>query len=720
MPFLKLSDMKKIQSFTALLLLFVAVWSVEAQEKHLTMEDAVLGYYKGLYPRGLQDLQWVKNKDEALYRDGGDFVFINPQGEEIRRISIQDFTASGIPLERLPYLTAIDGNKMVFSHDGTLYVWDYLRKESISRIAENEKGENTDYCMKNGYLAYTVENNLYISSPGKSGIPVTSFRDTNIVSGQAIHRNEFGIEKGTFWSPGGKYLAFYQKDESQVSVYPLVDITTYPASLKNIKYPMAGQKSEQAKVGIYRISDGKTLYLDIDTSDEHYLTNLAWSPDEKYILLAEVNRAQDHMWLNVYDATTGRKVRTLFEEQNDKWVEPETPARFLPGSNDTFLWMSERDGFMNLYLYHLEDGFQRQITRFQFPVLSILGFDGAGGEVFVSATGEDPKERQVFRVSLDGKTPPVQVTKPGGSHYTELSPSGKYLIDTYSSPGVPLKQGIICPDKKDCVILKEVENPLKDYPRVTMEFVHLKSNDGFPLHARMIKPADFDPSRKYPVLVYVYGGPHAQLVTDTWMGGAPLWMYYLAQEKGYIIFTLDGRGSANRGFAFESVIHRHQGKAAMEDQMTGVEYLKSLPYVDSGRMAIFGWSYGGFMTISMMLHHPGVFTTAVAGGPVTDWKYYEVMYGERYMDTPVENPGGYRETRLPLYIDRLKGRLLVIHGSVDPVVVPQHSLTLLKAAVDKNIPIDFFTYPMHEHNVRGRDRVHLMEKVAGYILEHNK
>ena len=701
-------------------LLFIAIsLQLTAQQKHLTMEDAVLGYYKGLYPKSLRALRWVDGTNRYTYLEGNTYQIKDINNRLLTSISLEEIKAAYPDVKRIPYFQTITTNKVVFQTQEAFEVFDYFNKKPKATIYYPKKAENQEYCSKNESVAYTIDNNLYIATPTDSMIAVTDYKNKNIVSGQAIHRSEFGITKGTFWSPQGNYLAFYQKDESDVTDYPLVDITTYPASLNNIKYPMAGQGSEHAKIGIFNIKTGKTSYLDIDTSDEHYLTNLGWSPDEKYITLAEVNRGQNHMWFNYYEVATGKKVRTIFEETNDKWVEPETPALFLPNSTTTFLWLSERDGFMNVYQYNLSSDKGKQITHFDFVVTRILGFDKNAKSIFVEATGTDPKGLQVYKVNrATGKA--TQITKDGGTHRTQLSDSGDFLIDNYSSLSTPRKQAVINIQTKECEVLLEAENPLKDYVTGTTEFVKLKAANGMDLEARIIKPKNFDANKKYPVLVYVYGGPHAQLVTDTWLGGASMWMHYLAAEENYIVFTVDGRGSAHRGFAFESGIHRNQGGVNMEDQMTGVAYLKSLAYVDADRLAIHGWSYGGFMTISMMLRHPEVFTTGVAGGPVTDWKYYEVMYGERYMDTPQENPEGYENTRVHKYIKNLEGDLLIIHGSVDDTVVPQHSMTLLKEAVEQGVQLDFFTYPMHPHNVRGRDRVHLMEKVIRYIIKNNK
>ena len=704
--------MKKILTFIAV---FIAVQGF-AQQKELTLHDAIMGRALGLYPESLSDLQWVDD-DQYLYKAEDKYIVKNANNKREFVISKDDFSVTYSDMKSLPGIMNIDDDQITFQTGNDIITYDYKAHREISKTSFPEGAANTDYNTKNMAVAYTIDNNLYVATPNNPRIAVTNHKDKNIVAGQAIARFEFGISKGTFWSPQGKYLAFYQKDESNVTDYPLVDITTYPATLNNIKYPMAGQGSEIASAGVFDMASGKTIYLDIDGSDEHYLTNLSWSPDEKYIFIAEVNRAQDHFAYNMYSAKTGKKVRTLFEESNNKWVEPENDAVFLPGSKKKFIWMSERDGFKNLYLYNTKGKFLRQLTKFDFVVKSILGFDEEGKNVIISATGKDPRETHTYKVNIKtGEA--TDLTPDNGTHSSKVG--DHYILDKFNSLKVPNEISVINIQTGAKEVIFTADNPLKDYKTGNTEFVTLKAKDGVDLYARIIKPDDFDPDKKYPVLVYVYGGTHVQLVTDKWLAGAPLWMHWMAEKNNYIIFTIDNHGSENRGFAFESVIHRKAGEAAMEDQLIGVDYLKSLPYVDASRIAVHGWSYGGFMTCSLMLRHPGVFTTAVAGGPVTDWKYYEVMYGERYMDRPQENPEGYANSRIGKYLENLQGKLMLIHGSVDPTVVPQHSMTVLKEAVDKGVQLDFFTYPMHPHNVRGKDRVHLMTKVLDYILENNK
>lgn len=702
----------------ALYLFLLSSWSGFAQEK-LTIEEAVLGYYKGLYPKTYYGLQWIDSTESYIYNTGKSLEIASVNGTAKKSIGAE-ITSVYPQLSYFPPLSYINDKNMVFENDNTFHVYDYHNNKNKFSIELPEGAGNKDFNPHKMMVAYTVGNNLFVGSKEKAKTVITNFSDKNIVAGQAIHRSEFGITKGTFWSPKGNFLAFYQKDETNVTDYPLVDISTTPATLKSIKYPMAGQGSEQASVGVYDTQSGKVVYLDIDTADEHYLTNLSWSPDEKYVLIAEINRDQNHYWLNRYDVSTGEKVNTLFEEKNSKWVEPEHQAVFLPNSKDEFLWFSERDGFMNLYQYNLNGKLIRQFTNFKWVVTSVLGFDKSGKYAFISGTGNDPREQHTFKISLKNPKKTTDLTPVSGTHNTQLSFEGKYLLDTYSSVTIPNVIDVVNTENNQKTTLLKSENPLANYAVGTTEFITLTADDGTTLYGRIQKPKKVDPARKYPVLVYVYGGPHAQLVTNSWLGGASLWMPVFAENEDYIVFTLDNRGSANRGFDFESVIHRQLGEVEMKDQLKGVDYLKSLPYVDASRMAVHGWSFGGFMTSSLMLRHPGVFTTAVAGGAVTDWKFYEVMYGERYMDTPQTNPEGYEKSRVGNYAQNLKGKILFIHGSIDNVVVPQHAETLLQDAITKKQRFDFFLYPMHEHNVYGVDRVNLIEKITDYIIENNK
>ncbi len=710
--------MKYYIAFLISLLFFL---NVDAQQKELTLKDAVLEQYGKFYPEHIQGFQWIPGTTSYTYLENGTTLkkASVEDKEEDEKLSISEVNQTlNSDLKRFSGMTWKNGDSFYLLNDNSFYLYNYTQKKGrlISKI--DASAENSTLQNKTGNVAYTLENNLYIQKPDGTTVAVTNNADKNIVSGQAIARSEFGITNGIFWSPNGNLLAFYQKDETDVADYPLLNIDTTPGGLTSIKYPMAGQKSERPKVGIYNLTTGKTVFISPTGNVEDYLTNLSWTPNEKNVVIAELNRDQNHMKLQLFDASTGMLIRTILEEKNDKWTEPEHPAYFYSDSSEDFIWMSEKDGFMNLYLCNTTKGFVKQLTNNKWVAEEIVGNNPKGSEVYFTGTGESPLDTKLYSVTIpNGKQ--ICLTETSGTHNVSISSNGKYIFDQYSNHETPNVAQLLNNKGKRIQLFIKAENPMADYKLGTTEIAKLKSSDGFDLYTRLIKPSNFDSNKKYPVLVYVYGGPHAQLITNSWNNGASLWMNWMA-EQGYLVFTLDGRGSANRGFDFESVIHRKVGTEELKDQLVGVEYLKSLPYVDDDRMAIHGWSFGGFMTVAMMLRNPDVFTTGVAGGPVTDWKFYEVMYGERYMDTPQQNPEGYETASLLNKTQNLTGKLMTIHGSIDPVVVMQHDLSLIKSFVDNEKQMDFFVYPMYEHNVRGKDRVHLMTKVLNYVIENNK
>ncbi len=705
--------MKKIILF---LLLGATGWNVQAQ-KELTLEDAVLNQYRNYYPKATVFFKWIPGTQDYSFLSADYQTLLrgnvkNDKTTEI--ITTGDLTKiAGEPVSYVNVEAWKNATSFYTILGQRLYLIDCTTKTGKEMGSFPNMVEGQDFSVNSGALAYTMGNDLYISS---QSFPITA-GDQDLVSGQAIARSEFGITKGTFWSNSGNLLGFYQKDESLVADYPLLNIDTPTGSLKSIKYPMAGQRSEKPAVSVYNLTTQQTVSIVPTTSSYDYLTNFAWGPKDAFFYIAEVNRAQNQMKLNKYNATTGALVKTLFEEKNEKWVEPEHPVYFV--NDNQFVWMSERDGYKNLYLYDDNGQLIKQLTKNKWVAQAIIGHD-ANGNVYFQGTGENSMETHCFVVNISTGVQ-KQLTQGAGTHSVSFSSDYAFMFDAMSSSTVPNKETIYELSKGK--VAREVltaSNPYAGLKIGTAEIGTIKAADGTTdLNYRLIKPSNFDASKKYPVLVYVYGGPHAQMITNSWGDGASLWMYWMA-EQGYLVYTLDNRGSENRGFAFESVIHRQLGTVEMADQMEGVKFLKSLPYVDGNRLAVHGWSFGGFMTTSLMLRQPGVFNVGVAGGPVTDWSYYEVMYGERYMDEPSENEEGYKNSRLANYVDNLQGDLLLIHGTMDDVVVMQHNLTLVRAFVEAGVQMDFFPYPMHEHNVRGKDRVHLMTKVLNYVIENNQ
>ncbi len=544
----------------------------------------------------------------------------------------------------------------------------------------------------------------------------------NIVLGESVHRNEFGINGGLFWSPKASRLAFYRMDQSMVEDYPIVNTKAREAEVRNIKYPMAGMKSHEVTVGVWDCASQNLVYLNTarDTTvheREMYLTNIAWSPDEKYVYIAKVNREQNHMWLEQYNAESGDFVKVLFEESNPRYVEPCEPMIFTP-KGDQFLWYSMRDGYKHLYLYNMDGTLVKQVTKGEYEVEGFIQFDKKGENIFIYANKDNLAGRDAYRVNLKkGTMECMTMTENGlhGTHSVVVNEAGTMWVDMWSSVNVPMRADLRDWKHKNPIkTFFEAENPMKDYAMPGVKLGTIKAADGkTDLYYRLITPPNMEKGRKYPTLVYVYGGPHSQLVTDSWLGGGNLYFMYLAQQ-GYVVFTLDNRGTDNRGFEFESCTHRHLGEIEMADQMEGVKFLKSLAFVDQQRMGVEGWSFGGFMTITMKLAHPEVFKVGCAGGPVIDWKWYEIMYGERYMDTPQENPEGYENNCLLNKAKNLEGRLLVIHGAEDNTVVWQHSLEFIERCINNYKQVDYFVYPHHEHNVLGRERLHLYKKMFDY------
>ena len=567
--------------------------------------------------------------------------------------------------------------------------------------------------------ALLKDDNLYVKAQNGELHQLSTDGSREIVYGQSVHRNEFGIYKGTFFSPDGKQLAFYRMDQSMVTDYPQVNTFERVAAYAPDKYPMAGMTSHKVTIGIADVATGATRYLDLGDVTDRYFTNIAWSPDGSTLYLIEVNRDQTDARLDAYDAASGKKITTLYSEHNDRYVEPLHPIQFLPWDSSKFIYWSQQDGFMHLYLMDTEGNIVRQITKGNWVVDAVVGFNAKAKSVIYVSNEINPLQMNIFSVDV-AKGTRRQLDNGLGVHSATLSADGRYLLDSWSEPDVPRAYAITNTRTGKSVEIHRSADPWQGYQVPIFESGSIKAADGVTdLYWRMVKPADFNPAKKYPTVVYVYGGPHAHNVAASWHWMSRSWETYMAQ-KGFIVYILDNRGSENRGLAFEQATFRQLGQIEMQDQMKGVEYLKTLPYVDASRLGVHGWSFGGFMTISLMTNYPDVFKVGVAGGPVIDWKWYEVMYGERYMDTPQSNPEGYEKTSLLNRAKDLKGRLLVITGMNDNTVVPQHCLMFLNACAEADTYPDFLAYPGEEHNMRGHKSVHLHEKITRYFEDFLK
>ena len=485
---------------------------------------------------------------------------------------------------------------------------DFKAKKTVWQDSISGQTAN-DWNSASRATAYVEDHQLYIADGQGKKHQLTTDGSREIVYGQSVHRDEFGITKGTFWSPDGQRLAFYRMDQSMVTDYPQVDISPRTAAYEPDKYPMAGTNTHVVTIGVYDLRTQKTVYLQTPAVDYAatvlqqpcYFTNLAWSPDSKHIFMQELNRDQNDCRLVSYDAETGKREYQLCRETSDKYVEPLHPIQFLPWDSNLFILQSQRDGYNHLYLYNIKGEQVKQITKGQWVVLDVLGFNQKTKSIVFAANKEHPLQRRLYSVNVtSGQIKALESTD--GVHRGVLSPSGNYIIDRFTTPTTPRCIDIVDVNKQKSVRLLTADDPWADFQQPIFECGSIKAADGVTdLYYRMVKPHDFDPAKKYPTVVYVYGGPHAHNVDASWHWASRSWETYMAQ-KGYIVFILDNRGSENRGRDFEQATFRQLGQVEMKDQMKGVDYLRTLPYVDMNRLGVHGWSYGGFMTISLMTH----------------------------------------------------------------------------------------------------------------------
>jgi len=722
--------MKKI----ALLILSLLFMAPTYAQKVFSIEEAVTYGNSTLVPESLSGLAWIpethtyyhtakKSEQSCLVmmdadRNTSDTIDLEAMNFALKQYNgITRPTAPPLPdFKSLPRIIDWKNEKEFRFKSGQIIFLFHIKDKTL-RSENGMEGDlkNQTIQSESGYIAYTEGANVFAKYPGSFPVQISFDSAEGVVNGVVVHRNEFGINGGLFWSPEGRCLAYYRMDESMVTHYPIYQLDKMPAQGEEIRYPFAGAASHHVTLHVFDTKKGKSVQIHTVGSAEQYLTNISWDPSEKYIYIAVLNRDQNHMWLNKYDATSGEFIQTLFEETHDKYVEPEHGMHWV--NKKEFIWQSERDGFNHLYLYNEDGILQKQLTKGNWLVTELLGGDEKGKQLYFMSTKQSPLNRNLYKVDIKSGEISEWASE-NAYHSCQVTEDGKYFLDSYSSSTVVgITQLVSTKDMKKKVLLKS-KDPLKDFELGQTSVFTMKAADGeTDLYCRIIKPTHFDSSKKYPVLVYLYGGPHLQLVRNSWLSGANLWMHYMAQQ-GYVVFSMDSRGSDNRGLAFENATFRQLGTIEMADQVIGANWLKKQRYVDPNRMAVHGWSFGGFLTTTLMTRAPGTFQVGVAGGPVIDWSMYEIMYTERYMDRPEENPEGYKTANLLNYVENLHGKLLMIHGTSDDVVLWQHSLLYVREAVKKEVLMDYFVYPEHPHNVRGKDRVHLMRKITEYINDH--
>lgn len=699
-------------------------------QNNLTIEEATLAAQKGFGTKSFYSAQWRTN-NQLTYIDAPYNALIakdtkgDPAENLVTATDLETAIATAInekvSLRMIPFDYHWENEKeLSFTYQGEndkYYVVYNIETKKVSKTIKFSATSTEEIIAPaKNYIVYLNKNNVEIAFENGEVVKVTNDPEHLVNGSSNTHRNEFGIDRGLWISPDGKKILFYKKDERMVADYPLIDFATRIAEDKPIKYPMAGMKSEEVSLHIYNIDTKTTTQLNIEGDKEQFLTMPTWAPDSETVYVGVLNRGQNHLKLQRYTAATGKLDKQLFEEKSKTYVEPSTPLKFL--NDKEFIYISEKDGYRQMYRYNTNG---KQINSYVYNDVIFKDFvDVSSKEIYYMGTANKGMDKLLYKVDLkSGKTQPI--TKTSATYSVEMNKDRTWYYSQYTNLTTPNNISLNAVNGKSSVELLNAPNPYEGktvLPKV--EMVTVKAADGKTnLNGRLLYPTNFDENKKYPVMVYVYGGPHAQLVTNRFGGGAGGFDYYMAQQ-GFVVFTLDNRGSENRGRDFEHVIHRQLGQNEMADQMKGVEFLKSKKFVDADKIGVYGWSFGGFMTTSLMLNYPETFKVGVAGGPVIDWKWYEVMYGERYMDTPEENPEGYEKVSTLNKVNNLKGRLLMIHGAQDPVVVQQHSMEFIEKCIKEGKQVDYFLYPTHEHNVLGKDRVHLNAKIADYFMTHLK
>ena len=714
-----------------------------AQKRLFTLNDLIPGgstYYQSSVPESKYLTWWG---DECIEQDIYECRLINKKDGSVQTLVTLEQVNNALEAANRKYVRHLYNATFPYAEKPLVFISDSSRRTLIDwkenkvvwQLDLDPKANHEDWNKDSRSYAYTIDHNLFVITADGKTHQVSSDGSIDLVYGESVHRDEFGISKGTFWNPDGTLLAFYKMDQSMVSKFPQEppffspqrgtahsDSSTSPKEEdgRGFPYPMAGETSHKVYVGIFNPQTDKTIYLNTGDPTDRYFTNIAWAPDGRKLYLIELNRDQNHGSLDEYDALTGEKLRTLFTEDNDKYFEPLHPIQFLPWDDTKFVYQTRKDGYNHLYIYNMKGQLVKQLTQGSFEVMEMLGFNKEQKTILYTSNEQHPLQQNVYKVDMKGKR--TLLGDATGWHDATLSESGNFFFDNYSSPDMARKIDILPTVNSQLSTLSYfvADDPWENFQVPEIKTGTIKAADGVTdLYYRLILPTDFDPSKKYPAVVYVYGGPHAHNIDASSHWGARGWDIWMAQQ-GYVMFCLDNRGSEHRGLAFEQATFRQLGVEEMKDQLCGVDYLKSLPYVDADRLGVHGWSYGGYMTTSLMTTYPDVFKVGVAGGPVIDWRFYEVMYGERYMDTPQTNPEGYEKTSLLNKARNLKGRLLVIYGGDDPVCVPQHTLSFIRACIDADTYPDLFTYPGDGHNMMGTDRVHLHNVITRYFEEHLK
>jgi dipeptidyl-peptidase 4 len=617
------------------------------------------------------------------------------------------------------YQWAPGGGALLFQGPTSLAWFDLKTQVSRTLVSGKENIADPKISPDGRFVSFARNHNLWLVSVADGKERAFTAGGTEAVrKGELdwVYPEELEITTAYWWAPDSSAIAYFEMDESKVAKYPLVDFTSPAGEAEEERYPPAGGGNPSVRVFVAPVGGGEAHAMDTGENTDIYIARVNWLADSKHVAIQRLNRQQTVLDLLIADAATGQ-MRTALTEQDQYWININNDLRFLKDGK-RFLWSSERSGYRHLYLYDLDGKQLAQITKGEWEVSGVDAVDEAKGVVYFTGTAKSPLERHLYRVSLDASAI-SRITIHNGTHGVNMAPDTSAFVDTYSDVMTPPRQDVARADGSLLRVINENKDPeLAEYHLSAPQFLSVKAHDGMPLNAAMIKPLDFDSSKKYPVLVFTYGGPHAQVVLNAWGGNTGLWHQLMAQ-KGYIIFALDNRGSGGRGHVFEEPIHYRLGAQELSDQLDGVAYLKSLAYVDAERIGIWGWSYGGHMTLHAIFEAGSVFKAGFAGGPVTDWHFYDSIYTERYLGLLPQNESGYRASSPINEAEKLKSKLLIAHGTGDDNVHFANTLSLIDRLIELQKYVEVMPFPGRGHGVSDPPaRRVLMNRVTQFFLDN--
>lgn len=717
--------MKRLACLIAVGLIYSSTYAQE----NITLEDI---FKKGTFSSenvyGLRSMNDGKNYTSISYRDQAIEMYSYKNGKKVKDI----VAAGSLDIKISNYQFSADEKKLLLSTEtekiyrhsskSVYYVYD-IKSKKLERLSEGKQMYAT-YSPSGDQVAFVRDNNLFMKDlkSGKEFQITDDGKYNSIINGATdwVYEEEFAFDQAFFWSADGKKIAFYKFDESDVREFSMdmFQGDLYPSQYQ-FKYPKAGEDNAKVSIHVYDVEGESTVDIALaDEGEDFYIPRIKWSANPEILTIQKMNRHQNGLTLYSYNSSSN-ELKVVLSEEDKAYIDITDDLTFLDNKTD-FIWTSERSGYNHIYLYNLDGKLLKTLTSGNYDVSSYYGLNQKAGRIYYASAEVSPMERHIYSVKVDGKGK-TKLTKNAGWNSASFSTGMKYFINTHSRISKPSTYTL---HEADGSLIRTLEDnkalneTLASYPLAEPEFLSITTERGDALNAYMMKPADFDPKKEYPVFMYVYGGPGSQTVRDSWGGGRYMWFQMLTQA-GYIVVSVDNRGTGARGSEFKKVTYQQLGLYETEDQISSAKYLGALPYVDKGRIGIFGWSYGGYMSSLCLSKGAEIFKAAIAVAPVTNWRYYDTIYTERYMRTPQENASGYDDNSPINHVEKMKGAYLLVHGSADDNVHYQNTMEMIRAMVEANKQFDLFIYPDKNHGIYGGNTsFHLYTKMTNFIKEN--